>query len=98
MLLPEIVGLDDERHADLGWEELLQRLQQRLDEFPLRAAHVDDDGEAAFTHVLAGGGGVRGQVQNSENRTCKRMSNNNNTQSLYFLFFKVRYTHTRNFY
>lgn len=97
MLLPEIVGLDDERHADLGWEELLQRLQQRLDEFPLRAAHVDDDGEAAFTHVLAGGG-VRGQVQNSENRTCKRMSNNNNTQSLYFLFFKVRYTHTRNFY
>lgn len=55
LLLPEIVRLDDECHADLSWEKLLQRLEQRLDEFPLRAAHVDDDGEAAFTHVLTGG-------------------------------------------
>lgn len=52
LFLPEVVRFDDERHADLSWEELLQRLQERLDQFPLRAAHVDDDGEAAFTHVL----------------------------------------------
>lgn len=55
LLLPEVVRLDDERHADLGREELLQRLEQRLDELPLGAAHVDDDGEAAFAHVLAAG-------------------------------------------
>lgn len=58
LLLPEIVRLDDERHADLSWEKLLQRLEQRLDQLPLRAAHVDDDGEAAFAHVLAAGGGL----------------------------------------
>lgn len=53
LLLPEVVGLDDERHADFGREELLQRLEQRLDELPLGAAHVDDDGEAALADVLA---------------------------------------------
>lgn len=53
LLLPEVVGLDDERHADLDREELLQRLEQRLDELPLGAAHVDDDGEATLADVLA---------------------------------------------
>lgn len=52
LLLPEVVGLDDEGHTDLSWEKLLQRLQQRLDQLPLGAAHVDDDGEAAFAYVL----------------------------------------------
>lgn len=55
LLLPEVVRFDDERHTDLGWEKLLQRLQQRLDQFPLGATHVDDDGETAFTYILADG-------------------------------------------
>lgn len=53
LFLPEVVGFDDERHADLSREKLLQRLQQRFDQLPLGAAHVDDDGEASFTDVLA---------------------------------------------
>lgn len=65
LLLPEVVRFDDERHADLGREELLQRLQQRLDELPLGAAHVDDDGEAALADVLAVERGNRmGQKKN----------------------------------
>ena len=56
LLLPEVVRFDDEGHADLGREKLLQRLQQRLDQLPLGPAHVDDDGKAPFTHVLAGDG------------------------------------------
>lgn len=52
LFLPEVVRLDDERHADLSWEKLLQCLQQGLDQFPLRATHVDDDSKATFTHIL----------------------------------------------
>lgn len=53
LFLPEVVWFDDERHTDLSWEKLLQGLQQRLDQLPLRAPHVDDDGETPFTDVLA---------------------------------------------
>lgn len=38
---------------DAGWKRLLQDLQQRLDAVPLGAAHVHDDREAMFTHLLA---------------------------------------------
>ena len=52
LLLPEVVRFDDERHTDLDGEELLQRLQQGLDQFPLWPTHVDDHSETAFTYVL----------------------------------------------
>lgn len=40
---------------DLGWKGFLQRLEEGLDEVPLGAPHVDDDGEATFAHVLTVG-------------------------------------------
>lgn len=40
---------------DLGGKRFLQRLEEGLDEVPLGAPHVDDDGEATFAHVLAVG-------------------------------------------
>lgn len=52
LFLPEVVRFNDERHTDLSWEKLLQRLQQRLDQLPLRTTHVDDDGETTFTYIL----------------------------------------------
>lgn len=55
LLLPEVVGFDDEGHMDLGWKGFLQCLEKRFDEVPLGAPHVDDDGEATFAHVLAVG-------------------------------------------
>lgn len=90
LLLPEIVRLDDERHADLSWEKLLQRLEQRLDQFPLRAAHVDDDGEAAFAHVLTGeeeGGGRLDTVKMEHVNACKIVITHS-------LFLCLLHTHT----
>jgi hypothetical protein len=55
LLLPEVVRLDDEGHMDLGGEGFLQRLEEGLDEIPLGAPHVDDDGEATFANVLTTG-------------------------------------------
>jgi len=55
LFLPEVVWFDDERHTDLSGEILLQRLQKRLDQLPLRTTHVDDDGESTLTDVLADG-------------------------------------------
>lgn len=55
LLLPEVVGFDDEGHMNLGWKGFLQRLEEGLDEVPLGAPHVDDDGEATFAHVLTVG-------------------------------------------
>lgn len=40
---------------DLSWEGFLQRLEEGLNEVPLGAPHVDDDGEATFAHVLTAG-------------------------------------------
>ena len=54
LLLPEVVGLDDEGDVDTGGEGLLQDLQQGLDAVPLGAAHVHDDREAMSRHILAG--------------------------------------------
>ena len=58
---------------DAGRERLLQDLQQRLDAVPLGAAHVNDDREAMFTHLLAGmdgrsAGGVGGINEKREER------------------------------
>lgn len=47
---------------DLGWEGFLQRLEEGLDEVPLGAPHVDDDGEATFAHVLTVGNQRSGMV------------------------------------
>lgn len=41
---------------DLGWKGLLQCLEEGLNEVPLGAPHVDDDGEATFANVLTVGG------------------------------------------
>lgn len=59
LFLPEVVRLDDEGDVDAGRERLLQYLQQRLDAVPLGAAHVNDDREAMFTHLLTGMDGGR---------------------------------------
>lgn len=40
---------------DLSWKGFLQRFEEGLDEVPLGAPHVDDDGEATFAHVLTVG-------------------------------------------
>lgn len=56
LLLPEVVRFDDECDVDARREGLLQDLQQRLDAVPLGAAHVNNDSEAMFTHLLAGTG------------------------------------------
>lgn len=48
LLLPEVVGLDDEGHVDAAGEGLLQDLQQRLDGVPLGPAHVHDHREASL--------------------------------------------------
>lgn len=40
---------------DLRWKSFLQCLEEGLDEVPLGAPHVDDDGEATFAHVLTVG-------------------------------------------
>lgn len=56
VLLPESVGLDEQRRVDAGREGLLQRAQHRLDAVPLAAAHVHYHREAAGAHVLAGDG------------------------------------------
>jgi len=67
LLLPEVVRFDDEGDVDAGRERLLQDLQQRLDAVPLGAAHINDDREAMFTHLLAGvDGGRRGVGGNKE--------------------------------
>ena len=55
LLLPEVVRLDDEGHMDLGGKGFLQRLEEGLDEVPLGAPHIDDDGEATFANVLTAG-------------------------------------------
>lgn len=57
LLLPEVVGFDDEGHMDLGGKGFLQCFEQGLDEVPLGAPHVDDDGEATFAYVLTVGEG-----------------------------------------
>lgn len=62
LFLPEVVGFNDEGHMDLGWKGFLQRLEEGLDEVPLGAPHVDDDGEATFAHVLTVGGQKSGMV------------------------------------
>lgn len=69
LLLPEVVRFDDERHADLRREELLQRLQQRLDQLPLGAAHVDDDSEAALADILAERRAEREPTAGTESQT-----------------------------
>ena len=53
LLLPEVVGLDDEGDVDARRERLLQDLQQRLDAVPLRTTHVHDNCEAMSGHLLA---------------------------------------------
>lgn len=53
LLLPEVVGLDDEGNVDARWERLLKDLQQRLDAVPFRATHVHNDREAMPRHFLA---------------------------------------------
>lgn len=53
LLLPEVVGFDDECNVDAGWERLLQDLQQGLDGVPFGASHVHDDGESMSTDLLA---------------------------------------------
>ena len=45
---------------DLSGKGFLQRLEEGLEEVPLGAPHVDDDGEATFANVLA--------VERSEDR------------------------------
>lgn len=52
LFLPEVVRFDDKGNTDLSWEKLLQCLQQRLDQFPLRPTHVDDDSKTTFAYVL----------------------------------------------
>lgn len=59
LLLPEVVWFNDEGDVDAGRKRLLQDLQKRLDAVPLGAAHIHDDGEAMFTHLLAGMEGGR---------------------------------------
>lgn len=54
LFLPEVVWFDDECHADLRREKLLQGLQQRFYQLPLGPTHVDDDGKATFTDILTG--------------------------------------------
>lgn len=63
LFLPEVVRFDDERHTDLSREELLQGLQQRLDQLPLRAPHINDDCESTFTHILTERGQKRGTTE-----------------------------------
>lgn len=53
LLLPEVVGLDNEGNVDARWERLLKDLQQRLDAVPFRATHVHNDREAMPRHFLA---------------------------------------------
>lgn len=54
LLLPKVVRFNDEGDVDAGWKRLLQDLQKRFDAVPLGAAHIHDDGEAMFTHLLTG--------------------------------------------
>lgn len=54
LLLPKVVRFNNEGDVDTGWKRLLQDLQKRFDAVPLGAAHIHDDGEAMFTHLLAG--------------------------------------------
>lgn len=57
---------------DAAGEGLLQDLQQRLDGVPLGAAHVHDDREAMFTHVLAGAQRERMQRERERDDEGKR--------------------------
>lgn len=67
LLLPKVVRFNDEGDVDAGWKRLLQDLQERFDAVPLGAAHIHDDGEAMFTHLLAGMEG-RGQREWEESK------------------------------
>lgn len=68
LLLPEVVWLDDEGDVDTRWERLLEDLQQRLDAVPFGAAHINDDREAMFTHLLAGMDGGRREWEELKRR------------------------------
>lgn len=52
LLLPEVVGFDDECNVDARWERLLKDLQQRLNAVPFRTTHVHNDREAMPRHFL----------------------------------------------
>lgn len=54
LLLPKVVRFNYEGNVDAGRKRLLQDLQKRFDAVPLGAAHIHDDGEAMFAHLLAG--------------------------------------------
>lgn len=68
LLLPKVVRLNYEGDVDAGGKRLLQDLQQRLDAVPLGAAHIHDDGEAMFTHLLAGRDAGRRQWEEFKGR------------------------------
>lgn len=54
LLLPKVVRFNDKGDVDAGWKRFLQDLQKRFDAVPFGATHIHDDGEAMFTHLLAG--------------------------------------------
>lgn len=58
---------------DAGWKRLLQDLQQRLDAIPFGAAHINDDREAMFTHLLAAMDGGRWEWEELKRREGGRM-------------------------
>lgn len=68
LLLPEVVWFDNEGDVDAGGKRLLQDLQQRLDAVPFGAAHINDDREAMFTHLLAGMDGGRREWEELKRR------------------------------
>lgn len=73
LLLPEVVRFDDEGDVDAGREGLLQDLQERFDAFPLGAAHINDDCEAMFTHILAGMDGGQREWEDLKRERIERV-------------------------
>ncbi len=53
LFLPEVVGLDDVGPVNGGGEVLLKDLEDGLNERPGRTSHIDDNGEAEFSDIVA---------------------------------------------